>query len=365
MHEQIRLEMNFLKKINLFLSLGIIAHVFAVPLDLIQVIKPPLINKHGQFCIDLKDDHNHLFDALRIFWATKTNFADYFSYPNQINEWVTCQKPVERSVEPVITWIGHATFLIQINNINIVTDPVFFGLTMVYPRQSPVGIRLEDLPPIDLVIISHTHRDHLDEDSIKFINNAFKPRFLVPKGAKQWFLDSACENVMEFTWAEKTAYQQNDQFPCEFYFLPSVHWCNRGLFDINTALWGSWMIVSDNFKIYFAGDSAYSEHFKTIGTIFENIDVALLPIGPNEPRNLMEHSHVSAQEAYQAFIDLNARIFIPMHWGTFRLGTDAFIDPITLLSNSWNRDKNRAANKTLKIVKFGERVHDLSSQIFV
>jgi len=348
--------MNLLVRIYFLCTFSFMFAFAATPLDSIEGIQAPLVDEKGRFCIDLHDNHNHFWDALKIFWATKTNFANYFTQKNQLDQWVTCDKPVARSVNPVITWIGHATFLIQINNVNILTDPIFFDLTLLYPRKSPVGIKPQDLPPIDLVIISHTHRDHLDEQSIAFINKTFAAQFLVPKGSGQWFLDRACKNVAELTWSEKFVYKKDEASACSLYFLPAIHWCNRGPFDINKALWGSWMIEANNLKIYFAGDSAYGEHFGTIGKLFEKIDVALLPIGPNEPRELMKHSHVSAEEAFQAFVDLKAQTFIPMHWGTFRLGTDSFSDPVDRLQRCWNAHKEQSKDKTLKIVKFGERV---------
>lgn len=315
------------------------------------------------------DTHrNHLLDALKIGWATKTNCAAYCDSQEQIDSWIVVEKPVMRSIKPVITWIGHATALIQINNINLITDPVFFGLGLFdgligYPRQTPPGIALEDLPPIDLVIISHDHHDHLNRKSIEFIQKKFNPRFVVPLKFSSWLNDCGCENVIEVGWGDNTIFERFDaqthtKFECKITFLPAIHWCNRGLFGSNARLWGSWLIESNSFKIYFGGDSAYGKHYKDIAKQFPGIDVALLPVGPNEPRHLMKHSHMSTEESVAAFDDLGATMYIPIHWGTFRLGTDTFDGPIKRLKACWQDyiKDGFFKDKILKLAKFGEAI---------
>ena len=116
------------------------------------------------------------------------------------------------------------------------------------------------------------------------------------------------------------------------------------------------MIEHDGFKFYFAGDTGWGHHFSVIGDIFKSIDVALMPIGPGEPREWMKHSHINAEEAGKAFLQLKARWFVPMHWGTFRLGMDAFKEPVHRLKNWWQLHKKQCANKALKVPKVGELV---------
>jgi L-ascorbate metabolism protein UlaG (beta-lactamase superfamily) len=129
---------------------------------------------------------------------------------------------------------------------------------------------------------------------------------------------------------------------------------HRNLFDINKYLWGSWMIQVGNENIYFAGDSAYGEHYKQIASQFGNIDLALMPIGPVGPREIVKKAHMDAQEAVHAFIDLNAKKFTPIHWGTFALGTDAFDTALNQLSLAITENASDLDAKNLQILKFGE-----------
>lgn len=298
-----------------------------------------------------KDDHSHVLDALKIFCATKFNMKDYGLTAELSRQWESPSFPRKNSIAPIITWIGHATVLIQIGNINILTDPIFYDLSVLYPRKTFPGVAIEHLPKIDFILISHNHRDHLDEASIDFLK-MMDPCFLVPYGSKKWFADRGINKVIELIWTQAVTLQ-TPLMSFTFTFLPAIHWCKRGLFDLNDCLWGSWMLECGKSKIYFAGDSAYGEHFKKIRQAFGPIDTALLPIGPNEPRHLMAHSHVSPQEAIQAFIDLGAKNFVPIHWGTFRLGTDRFDDPINKLQEFWISRSHELVDKKLQILKFG------------
>jgi L-ascorbate metabolism protein UlaG (beta-lactamase superfamily) len=140
----------------------------------------------------------------------------------------------------------------------------------------------------------------------------------------------------------------------KIHFLPAHHWSGRGLFDINKSLWGSWMIETPKYKIYFAGDTGYAGHFRQISEKFSSIDIVLMPIGPEEPRTMMKDSHVGVDEALQAFQDLQAKHFIPMHWGTFKFGADTFDLPIKKLQVSWQNLFFENSDKFLHIVKCGE-----------
>ena len=133
-----------------------------------------------------------------------------------------------------------------------------------------------------------------------------------------------------------------------------MHWTSRGLLDINKTLWGSWMIELAGFKIYFAGDTAYAEHFQKIGEIFKDIDVALMPIGPVSPRKLIGEAHTCPTQAIKAFLDLNAKCFIPMHWGTFRSAYESFSAPAEHLIKSWDSSCDKLNGKSLKLLKVGE-----------
>ncbi len=272
--------------------------------------------------------------------------------------WFEKITPKKTSIKPVITWIGHASFLIQIGGVNILTDPIFGNASSFYPRFLPAGIEAHELPPIDFVLISHNHRDHMDRKSLLAVRNHQNMTVLVPQGDKQWFDNRAFERTYEFMW-----WKQHDVYPKNslgkkivFTFLPAAHWSQRGLFDKNKSLWGSWMIEYDGYSIYFGGDTCYAEHFAEIGSEFPFIDCALLPIGPCNPRHWVGHAHVDAHEAGQAFLDLGARSFFPMHWGTFPFGTDRFETPINGIKYWWSNNQDKLFAKELYLEKIGSPV---------
>lgn len=274
-----------------------------------------------------------------------------------MRDWVERTEPLRMSTQLAVTWIGHATFLIQIGTINILTDPVFGSLSVLYPRILPEGITFKQLPPIDFVLISHNHRDHMDAHTLQLLKNQEGITFLVPQGDKKWFRERGFGKVIENNWWDRQVYvaSANGTTRIEFTFLPAFHWSQRGVFDYNKSLWGSWMILCNNTTIYFGGDTGYSSHFKCIKEEFPVIDFALMPIGPCEPRSLMRTSHINAEEAGQAFIDLGAKHFIPMHWGTYFFGTDNFMLPVDRL-RAWWHTAHLDADKTLHLVKAGQRI---------
>jgi L-ascorbate metabolism protein UlaG (beta-lactamase superfamily) len=247
-----------------------------------------------------------------------------------------------------ITWIGHASFLISINGVTILTDPVFGDLTFLLQRFSKPGIAFEQLPKIDIVLLSHNHRDHMDSVTLKALYTKTGCHFYVPFGDKQWF-DSRgmADRVTECMWWQEITTPQG----LKLAFLPARHWSQRGLFDRNKSLWGSWMIQE---SIYFGGDTAYSDHFKEIAHYFPDIEVALLPIGPCEPRKWMRTTHMDAADAGKAFLDLGARIFIPMHWGTYGFGIDDLMLPVTRLNDWWKQQNIKNNKQILSILACGQ-----------
>ena len=258
-----------------------------------------------------------------------------------------------RSKEPSITWLGHATFLIQIDNINILTDPIFGNLSYIVPRLNRSVVSAKDLPSIDYVLISHNHPDHMDTSSLLDIKK-HNPlvKVLTPFGDQEWFDKRGFVGAQECFWWDHVHAQDS----LSFAFLPALHWSQKSFFDRNKSLWGSWLIHTPHFRIYFGGDTGWSEHFEQIGTIYQDIDVALLPIGPAEPEEWMKFSHVNAEEAGQAFLQLKARHFIPMHWGTFHLGFDKIQDPLDRLHVWWDTNKERCVDKFLHVLKIGQSV---------
>ena len=276
----------------------------------------------------------------------------------RLDAWLQREESLERSLQSVVTWIGHSSFLIQVGGINIVTDPVFGDLSAWYPRLLPPGIHIEQLPPIDLVLLSHNHRDHMDEASLRALL-ARNPRMkaLVPEGNKEWFDRAGSIHAVEHTWWADTVAGGNDQaesVTCTF--VPADHWSQRGLRDHNASLWGGWVIRHEDQIIYFAGDTAYDEQiFDEVAQRFPSITAALMPISPCSPVAL-RRNHMSARQSVAAFARLGACRFVPAHWGTFAMGTDEFEAPIRELERSWQQRRAELGDRQLCVVKAGQRL---------
>lgn len=251
--------------------------------------------------------------------------------------------------QPTITWIGHATFFIQAGGVNIVTDPVWANRMAMHRRLTLPGISIMEMPEIEVVLISHSHYDHLHFNSIRGLRG--NPNYLVPEGLGSKFLRKGFKRVEEFKWWDHKLINQ-----VKLSFVPAQHWSKRTPWDTNTSHWGGWIIedLVQEKTIYFMGDSGYFPGFKEIGKQFR-IDHALIPIGAYEPEWFMGRQHVSPEEAIRAFLDVQGETFIPMHFSTFKLADDTPWEALIRLQAEWKRrelDKNR-----LKILKLGEILH--------
>jgi L-ascorbate metabolism protein UlaG (beta-lactamase superfamily) len=231
-----------------------------------------------------------------------------------------------------ITVIGHATVLMQMDGLNILTDPVFSDRigpwSWIGPRRMRApGLRFEDLPPIDVVVISHNHWDHMDLPSLKRLNDVHHPRFFVGLKNSGLLRDAGIENVEEIDW-----WQSRNLSPSvELIGVPAQHWSKRGLADDFTMLWLGYVIRGPYGYVYFAGDTAWGPHFEQIADRFGPPRLALLPIGAFRPRWLMQRAHLSPSEAVDAARVLRAQTVIPVHYGTFRLGDDGQDEPVEVL----------------------------------
>lgn len=212
-----------------------------------------------------------------------------------------------------LTYLGHATFWIRIQGYNLLTDPVFNDIGFFITRRTPLPLPIHEVPPPEVVLISHSHYDHLNADTIKSLGPG--PLFLTPLGYKDWFKNVLPKaRVIELDWFESFTHQG-----MTYRLLPAQHWTKRSLWDTNKRLWGSWLIEGGGRKVFFAGDTGYYEGFKEFGKKFGPLDAALLPIGGYEPRWFMQKYHMNPQEALQAFKELKAKVLIPLHWGVFDL----------------------------------------------
>lgn len=227
-----------------------------------------------------------------------------------------------------ITWLGHSTFLIQYQGKNILTDPIFSDraspVSFAGPkRYIPHVLDYKTLPPIDVVVISHSHYDHLDLATVRQL--AQNTHFFVPLKLKQWFIDQGIDatKVTELDW-----WQNTDFNGVSLQALPAQHWSARGLGDRFETLWASWSITIADKHLWFAGDTGYNPiQFKQIGQQVAAIDLALIPIGAYAPRWFMQTYHVNPKEALQIHQDVGAAKSIGMHWGTFPLTAENPGDP--------------------------------------
>lgn len=230
--------------------------------------------------------------------------------------------------EDTLTWLGHSTFLLRINGTTILTDPfltnraspVSFvgGIT----RYTPPGIKIENLPKIDMIVISHNHYDHLDFHTIDALPNKDSIHVGVPLGVSELFEDAGYKNIYELDWNESITIGN-----IRLEALPAVHDSGRWLVDKDKSLWASWGIFSPSGKYYFGGDTGYSPAFKQVGDKYKFFDMALLPIGAYSPHKLMWMSHVTPEQAIKAGQDLNADILVAGHWGTIGLSDEDHWEP--------------------------------------
>ncbi len=224
-----------------------------------------------------------------------------------------------------ITWIGHATFLIQVGGRNLLTDPIYSECcSPVYlpnlKRMAPPGVPFDQLPDIDGVLISHDHYDHLDRATIRRLGA--KPHYFFPLGITSWFERMRFENCHEADWGDVLPFGG-----LNIHCVPAQHFSGRGVFDRNRTLWCGWIIEYAGRKVYFAGDSGYSPLFAEIGRDYGPIDCALIPIGAYSPRWFMHPVHVDPREAVRIHLDVRARQSIASHWGTFRLTDEPLAEP--------------------------------------
>jgi N-acyl-phosphatidylethanolamine-hydrolysing phospholipase D len=242
-----------------------------------------------------------------------------------------------------VTWIGHSSFLIQLPDHNLLTDPVWSDRVspvrrMGPRRMTPPGLPFPDLPPIHTVLISHDHYDHLDEPTVRSLHDRFGAAlsWVTPLNYAPWFARRGIRNIRELDWWEET---RNDGVTIRA--LPARHWTQRSVRDAFTRLWSSFSVRHEHgTRIYFGGDSGYGPFYKEIAaredTIRSPYDVVMLPIGAYAPKWFMRPAHMDPEEAVLAYRDLGASgAFVPMHWGTFRLADDPPLEPPVRLRAAW------------------------------
>jgi len=250
-----------------------------------------------------------------------------------------------------MTWLGHSTVLAEIEGLNVLTDPMFSfraaPVQFVGPaRYRPAACKVSDLPDIAAAVISHTHYDHLDLDSIvDLVSSQPNIKWFVPSGLKAWMVDNTgvdTNNVREMVWWEEAYIGDSG---VKVVFTPSNHWSKRNLLNMNKVLWGSWAVIGNNTKFWFGGDTAYCEAFKQIGDKFGPFTMAAIPIGAYEPRWFMKYSHVNPEEALQIHKDIGSQCSLGIHWATFKLTYEHYLAPRDEL-------RNQVASSQLGATKF-------------
>lgn len=276
-------------------------------------------------------------------------------WPRWVDIAPTVPPPREGS-QAVVTWINHATFLLQTPQGNFLTDPVFSE------RVSPVswagphrvhapGIPFEALPKIDAILLSHDHYDHCDVPTLRRLAATHQPAVIAPLGHRELLRQAGLTRITELDWWQTHAWSPG----LTLTLTPARHWCRRRIGGTNRRLWGGFHLRGTDQEIYFLGDSGYD------ATLFPSIrqrlgapDLALIPIGAYEPRWFMRSAHMNPAESVQVHRDLGAKLSIGMHWGCWRLTDEGRDDPPKALAEA--RQNAGIAAEDFRILAPGESV---------
>ncbi|HEX3717658.1 MAG TPA: MBL fold metallo-hydrolase [Verrucomicrobiae bacterium] len=246
--------------------------------------------------------------------------------------------PPPASVAPgelAVTFIGHSAFLLQFEHCAVLTDPMFSKraspLRWAGPKRvRPPGLRLKNLPHIDLVLLSHDHYDHMDLRSLRRLRRAFNPAVVTGLRNGPLLKSLKLKTVFELDWWESC--RVNDKATVTM--TPAQHFSGRWLWGRDTTLWGGFVLEMEGWRIFFAGDTGYAKHFKEVGKRFPGVDLALLPIGAYEPLWFLKVEHMNPAEAVRAHLDVGAQQSIGMHFGTFHLTDEGIKEPVKWLGRA-------------------------------
>ena len=266
---------------------------------------------------------------------------------------VTPARPPELRAgdDVVVTFIGHATLLLQTPLGNVLTDPVYAQraspLSFAGPRRvRQPGVLFDDLPPIAVVLLSHNHYDHCDLGTLRALDRRFGPLFVTPLANRTLLESAGLRRVEDLDW-----WEQAQAAPLPIRVTPAQHFSARGPFDRNRALWGSFVVTAGRRQVFFGGDTGYGPHFAAVRERCGPMDLALLPIGAYEPRWFMKDIHVNPEEAVRAHKDLDAGLSIGMHFGTFQLTPEAIDAPLVALAEA--RVEHSVAPERFRTLAFG------------
>ncbi|HWB65026.1 MAG TPA: MBL fold metallo-hydrolase [Chitinophagales bacterium] len=248
-----------------------------------------------------------------------------------------------------LVWLGHASFYLQLNGVKILIDPIFGRISGIVPRYSEMPCPVEDFVGIDYILLSHGHRDHADKATLQKL--CAQNNLTLLTGLNNGKMVADWVDGLKFQ--EAGWYQQfdlkNDNL--RITYLPTQHWSNRYLWDLNQTLWGCFMIEYNGLTIYFGGDSGYCSYPKQAGGLFPNIDIAMIGVGAYYPQFMMKDVHTSPHDAIKAFHDLGAKTLIPMHYGTFDLADEPLGEPYRILKYL---EEHNEINGDLKLLDVGQ-----------
>jgi len=309
----------------------------ADPFDSAQRIRGRFVNKSGKSLT-----RGDVWRLLRTHQATP--------WPENITA-PRAEKPLARVTDGIrITPMGHATVLLQVAGLNIITDPVWSDRAGPLPwlgvkRRCPPPLALDDLPPIDVVLLSHCHYDHLDRATLARLERRDRPRLIT--GLKVGRI-TPCRDVSELDWWSSA--KLTDGVTATY--VPAEHASARGPFDQNKSLWGGFVIETPAGTIYFAGDTAFGTHFAAIRERFGAPDVSLIPIGAYLPRWFMSIVHMDPHQAVEAATILQSRVTLPIHYGVFHLADDGYHEPLHAL-----REALAGSDLDVRVPDFGTAIH--------
>lgn len=247
-------------------------------------------------------------------------------------------KEIVASRDASLVWLGHASFLLTLGGKRMLIDPVLADRVGLIDRLSAPGIPMDELPPIDIVLVTHNHRDHLDSWTIRRLGP--NPTYVVPKGnAKLISSLNKAKKIVELEWWQSTNIDS-----LEIMLVPSRHWSMYWPWDRDDALWGGYVIRGPEGTAYHSGDTGFWDKFEEIGKRAGSIDWAMLPIGAYEPRWFMNPQHMDPDESAKAAMMMGAKNFVAMHWGTFKLTDEPVGAPPHRAREAWSREGGKEEN---------------------
>ena len=287
-----------------------------------------------------------IVDFIRFFWhQAQRKTSPIPAQWHSVNAADVAQS-IQQHDHPQLTWMGHSTFLIQTDQINLLTDPFFSDraspVSFAGPkRQVPPPITLQQLPKIDLILISHNHYDHMDVETLRYFV-AEQPLVIVPPGDRALMRSLGFTRVITLPWGDHVQIKN-----MKLTALPAIHFSARGIFDRNRSLWDSYALEFPTFSVFFSCDTGYGPLYSQLGKSWA-FDYALIPIGAYEPKSIMSAVHVTPEEALMIAKDLHAKHLIPMHWGTIAMAQEPLFEPIERLNQA------TSSSTTIDKLRIGE-----------